>query len=396
MEELESNIQQENKKLSKPLIAGIAYFSAVVLFILLKIAMQLGCFSTLDSTTLNIVSTILIQIIIVLAVPFAIFSILSKKNISKSLKEIGFRKISGKSLLVCFGMGVCVYVVVLCISNVWSFILTLFGVGYLPSTTVTEDKSWITNPWIILLLDIVLTAVLPAICEEILHRGILLNGLKKGGVVFALLGSSLCFGLLHMNIFQCVYAFVIGLLLGYLMLYTKSIVPCMIIHFMNNFINVLSDNCYQNGWLGGGVSGLQQTIMNSYGGKAYFLFVIILSLSVVGIIYGCKYLIKKERLEKELKAMPQEFHEYYNNIKTQSSYVHVPSYSPYYAMIQSEYAFFMAYLQQKSNARKCSILEVLELPNGVESCFWYDKIFAISSIISAGIFTLISFFYYVI
>ena len=82
-------------------------------------------------------------------------------------------------------------------------------------------------------------AVLPAIFEELLFRKVMLSGAKKYGTVFGILFTSVMFGLIHMNVPQAVNAILIGILFAYLAIKTGSIVPSMILHFINNGVQVL-------------------------------------------------------------------------------------------------------------------------------------------------------------
>ena len=88
--------------------------------------------------------------------------------------------------------------------------------------------------------------MLPAFCEEFMHRGIVLQGIKHIGFKKAIVISALLFGLLHFNINQVAYAFVIGLILGFVAVVSKNIYPAMIIHFTNNFISVYLDFAFSN------------------------------------------------------------------------------------------------------------------------------------------------------
>ena len=82
-------------------------------------------------------------------------------------------------------------------------------------------------------------AVLPGIFEEIVHRGILLKGYTKEiGVKRALIYSSILFGLMHLNVGQVFYATIMGLLIGITVIVSGSIFPAMIVHFVNNAINI--------------------------------------------------------------------------------------------------------------------------------------------------------------
>ena len=78
------------------------------------------------------------------------------------------------------------------------------------------------------------TAILPAIVEELVFRGAIMQSLRRFGDTFALLVSSLLFGLVHGNLVQAPMAFITGLAIGYFVLRTGSLRTGMLVHFINN------------------------------------------------------------------------------------------------------------------------------------------------------------------
>jgi membrane protease YdiL (CAAX protease family) len=73
------------------------------------------------------------------------------------------------------------------------------------------------------------------ILEEILFRGIILDGFLRNYTPFnAIVTSAFMFGLIHGNIPQGIGAFMLGCLFGWLYWKTNSIIPCMILHAINN------------------------------------------------------------------------------------------------------------------------------------------------------------------
>ena len=98
------------------------------------------------------------------------------------------------------------------------------------------------------LINVLLVAVLPAFCEEFLHRGLLLQGTKHIGFKRAIVISSVLFGLIHFNIGQVSYAIVLGLVLGFASVVAKNLWVPIIMHFVNNFIAVYLDFAEANGW----------------------------------------------------------------------------------------------------------------------------------------------------
>jgi len=87
------------------------------------------------------------------------------------------------------------------------------------------------------LLSIVL---LPALCEELLFRGMILTGLKNDGnkwVAVVLCGA--LFGFLHMDPFQIPFTVALGVVFSYVAWETRSIFVPMIMHGVHNLVILL-------------------------------------------------------------------------------------------------------------------------------------------------------------
>lgn len=89
------------------------------------------------------------------------------------------------------------------------------------------------QPLWVLLFAVALT---PAICEESLFRGFLFSGLSKAGPWIALVASSLLFGLAHGSIYRLIPTATLGLIIGLARWRTNSLIPGVIVHFLNNGI----------------------------------------------------------------------------------------------------------------------------------------------------------------
>ncbi len=90
-----------------------------------------------------------------------------------------------------------------------------------------------------LLLNIVSTAVLPALVEEMIFRGYILGTFRPHGDGLAVVLSAALFALFHGNVLQIPFAFILGLAMGYLTVQTDSIWPAVLLHFTNNLMSVL-------------------------------------------------------------------------------------------------------------------------------------------------------------
>ena len=78
-------------------------------------------------------------------------------------------------------------------------------------------------------------ALTPAFCEEYLFRGFLLTSLRghvKDGT--AIVVTAVLFGLFHLDVYRLFGTTVLGLLLGYMTVRTRSIFPAVLVHALNN------------------------------------------------------------------------------------------------------------------------------------------------------------------
>ncbi|MBI3975218.1 MAG: CPBP family intramembrane metalloprotease [Armatimonadetes bacterium] len=90
--------------------------------------------------------------------------------------------------------------------------------------------------WLIALL-----ALAVPIGEEIYFRGVVYGGLRhRYGVGWALAGSTLFFGLVHQQVIHFLPIAVLGLAFALLYERTKSLVPAITVHAVNNVIAVLA------------------------------------------------------------------------------------------------------------------------------------------------------------
>ncbi len=83
-------------------------------------------------------------------------------------------------------------------------------------------------------------AILPAICEEIAFRGILLSGLRrkfKPAALIVVIG--LIFGLFHVTLYRIAPTAALGMILTGIALMTGSVLPGMLMHAGNNAIGVV-------------------------------------------------------------------------------------------------------------------------------------------------------------
>ncbi len=93
----------------------------------------------------------------------------------------------------------------------------------------------------VLVLMLLRHCVFPAFFEEFLFRGIVLGQLRRFGEGFAIFTSALLFGMFHGNLQQIPFAFLVGLVLGYLLVRTNNLWLTAGVHFLNNVVATLPE-----------------------------------------------------------------------------------------------------------------------------------------------------------
>lgn len=95
-------------------------------------------------------------------------------------------------------------------------------------------------------LGYVVIGILAPLAEEVVFRGAILRKLlammPTGRHWVAIAISALIFGIVHFNLPQGIHAFLIGLLLGWMYYRTRSIIPGIVFHWINNTISYIMVN----------------------------------------------------------------------------------------------------------------------------------------------------------
>lgn len=266
----------------------ISYMVIIVAFVIIR---MLSAFHLLDFMGLwaEYVFNIVVQIGLLLCTSIFLFSALNKKRSAETAQFFGFRKISFKAILMCMGIGAMVFLLNIFVATFFSIILQLLGYNYMPGETITN------YPIYLLVTNVIFTAILPGVCEEVAHRGLLMRGLSPLSIKKAIIISAVLFGLVHMNIEQFFYATIIGLFIGYLAYTCDSIYPAIIVHFMNNFLSVYIGFSQANNLFVGKVYSL---FISSLTGN-FFLGMIVALLTCLLLVWGLYSLTRT--LQKTLR-----------------------------------------------------------------------------------------------
>ncbi len=167
------------------------------------------------------------------ALTFGFVAFINRKKYKVSIipnEKIGFAKCFR---WVCFGMLGCMAANYVTDGVIWLFNRVGYDLNY-PDSLKPESV-------FACVLSIVAIAVVPALCEEFALRCCSLGLMQNYGKAFGVVTASIIFGLLHGNVIQLVFAFLVGLFLGYLTVKTGSIWPAILVHGFNNGISASGD-----------------------------------------------------------------------------------------------------------------------------------------------------------
>lgn len=199
-------------------------FTTVIAMVLMAMTVTSG------SSSLNL-STVMLYVINAIAslvgefIVAAIIMAMCKTNINKAVK-IKSVSIGDTVKYTLAAMGF-VYVFNLLLSFM-NINLSMLGfenkVSDYGSTSGTAEN----------IIYFIAIAVVPPIIEEFLFRGAILGSLRKHGDALAIVVSAVMFGFAHSNFIQTPVTFLTGLVLAYLTVKTNSLIPAIIVHFVNN------------------------------------------------------------------------------------------------------------------------------------------------------------------
>lgn len=213
------------------------------------------------------------QLLFFFAVPFCIYKFYGKRTVKNTFL---FSSCGGFKPYYLFALpvGIAAFVLTLGVSSAWTALLKLTGYTVASSSDPMPEKFVFG----FFLAELILTAVLPAVCEEFAVRGGLLttvqNTFKTVGCVML---CGVVFGLFHQNIRQVFYTSLFGALAAYVVIKTKSLYPAMLMHFGNNFCSVFFDYADFYGW---GAVGKFYDMINVM--PLWALMLLFLSAAVVG------------------------------------------------------------------------------------------------------------------
>ena len=143
-------------------------------------------------------------------------------------------------------------------------------------------------------------AITPALCEEVLFRGFILNGLRSRLSKWqCLMLNAVLFGALHMLVYQFVPTAALGLLLAWIAWETGSLLPCVLFHFLNNALALSFMHFTNYGESGDkleAAGGWQAVLARLQGGAYPWWWA---AAAAAMMVAGCWMMVKNGRMGKE-------------------------------------------------------------------------------------------------
>ena len=198
---------------------GVILLWLIVDFIITLLSYPLTLQSKVESLTFSIISVVKLFFL-----PIEVFIL--NKVFGRRTNELNtFKKVNKKTIFHI------------------TLVLTIFRLLYdafiLPiilripeSDTLIQAEQNLNSSFIYLILSV---CIIAPIIEEVIFRGIILNGmLKRYNPSTAIIISSLLFALIHGNLHQEINAFLLALIIGCIYYKTHSLYLTIYCHFFNN------------------------------------------------------------------------------------------------------------------------------------------------------------------
>lgn len=282
-------IQMERRKQSSKLIKlGIIIGTVIVAYLIMQVMAvtfmkSIGLSSTYETSALfqncfNMVGVHFMSMLL----PFGIMALVLKKEYKSPLiptEKVGALK---GFTWIGVGMGGC-----MAANFFTNFVITYMNkLGYeLTQGEILDPDSTLTC--IVLVFS---TAIIPGIIEEFALRCCTLGVLKNYGKGFGVFAVSVVFGLLHGNVIQFIFAFIVGLVLGYITIKTNNVLLAMTIHACNNGMSVIQDIV---------TYAASEKISNTVVSVIYYVWI---AIAIGSLIYLAN---KKELLPKKEEKAPK-------------------------------------------------------------------------------------------
>lgn len=261
---------KEIQNTSYPNIAqsiGITAMNVLMVILIIKLKLELGLNELFEKE-----ASLLICELLIVGIPLGVAYLIRKKLTNNNSFNL---KIENKRIIPFIVIG---------------SIVLLFGIadpiGNLIPMPESFKKAFMDFGSQTGIFAFLLLVIAAPILEELLFRGIILDGLlKKYSPLISILISSLLFGFAHLNPWQFVNGLIIGIFSGWVYFRTRSVLPSIIIHASANLSGFLFRQFVDINSL------MNDSLIKIFGGVTNLILSIVGSIIIVSI---CIYFLIKE------------------------------------------------------------------------------------------------------
>ena len=210
----------------KQRLVGIRYMLFIIAAVNAIISVVMSITSSFMESTFPIYLQSLISGLLAYIIPITIYARTTKVTAKTAKERFYMNKCRTSVLFLAFVMGAA-FQFVMVVANLPVNLLFNNSTPYLPETVFE------------LVASMVIVAVLPAIFEEFLFRGIVVGSMVEFNTTAAAVFSSVMFAILHADMYGMLGYLLMGFVLTSVVRRSTSLYPAMIFHFANNMTALL-------------------------------------------------------------------------------------------------------------------------------------------------------------
>ncbi|HHT87367.1 MAG TPA: CPBP family intramembrane metalloprotease [Clostridiales bacterium] len=238
-----------------------------------------------------VVKVILNSLLITLACFGGLALAFIKRNRRGEYGEFHIKRVGFLQIVLAFAFGAAIFYALLQFNTAFQLFFEKTGADLTKQGgTIIPDLSQPVN----LVISIIAIAIMPAIFEELFFRGVILYSWRDIKKNTALMLTALLFTLTHSTVLSYPSLFILGYFLASITYETKSIIPAIIIHFMNNLLSLLFAAFANLG---------EEYISNSWENILGHALIAVLAMAICAGIY---LLIRKTARKQQAQVFPAE------------------------------------------------------------------------------------------
>lgn len=212
---------------------NVMFFVFTLLFIVYQVVISLLLGEAIYD---NMYIILLINEFVMILGAVVIYCLIVKPDIKDTFK---LNKPGLVPMLLIAAVSIPAYFVAVMLNNIMLYFLQF--IGNIPNSTIPVPGS-IPE----LIIGILVVGISPGICEEIMHRGLMLKAYERRGSYRAIVITAIFFGVFHLDITNLLGPIFLGLIIGYYVVRTNSIYAGMFAHFLNNTIAEVLQYIYRD------------------------------------------------------------------------------------------------------------------------------------------------------